>query len=156
MAQTCALIAQVQPILHRVPCSVETLPNALKCYETQQNESLGGPLCWIGCVHCEKFQGNFMARTWALIAPVQPILHRVSCSNERLPNASKHYETHQNRSLGSNWCIGCIRCENFQCDFMPRTCALILPLQPTLHQFRAVTKQSKMHPNTSKRTKTWV
>ena len=41
MAQTCALIAQVQPILHRVPCSIKTLPNAPKCYATQQNKSLG-------------------------------------------------------------------------------------------------------------------
>ena len=43
-----------------------------------------------------------MAQICALIAPVQPILHQVLCSNERLPNASKHYETHQNMSLGSN------------------------------------------------------
>ena len=43
-----------------------------------------------------------MARTCALIAPVQPILHQVLCSNERLLNAPKHYETHQNMSLGSN------------------------------------------------------
>ena len=43
-----------------------------------------------------------MARTCALIAPVQPILHPVLCSNERLLNAPKHYETHQNMSLGSN------------------------------------------------------
>ena len=43
-----------------------------------------------------------MAQTCALIAPVQPILHRVSCSNETLPSAPKHYETHQNMSLGSN------------------------------------------------------
>jgi len=43
-----------------------------------------------------------MARTRALIAPVQPILHRVSCSNEILPNTPKHYETHTNMSLGSN------------------------------------------------------
>ena len=41
-----------------------------------------------------------MARTFALIAPVQPILHRVSYSNEMVPNAPKHYETHQNMSLG--------------------------------------------------------
>ena len=44
-----------------------------------------------------------MARTCALIAPVQPILHQVLCSNERLPNALKHYKMHQNMSLGSNW-----------------------------------------------------
>ena len=43
-----------------------------------------------------------MARTWALITPVQSILHQVSCSNERLPNAPKHYETQQNMSLESN------------------------------------------------------
>ena len=39
---------------------------------------------------------------FALIAPVQPILHRVSCSNEMVPNAPKPYETHQNMSLGSD------------------------------------------------------
>jgi len=43
-----------------------------------------------------------MAQICALIAPVQPILHQVLCSNERLLNAPKHYETHQNMSLGSN------------------------------------------------------
>ena len=43
-----------------------------------------------------------MAQTCALIAPVQPVLHRVSCSNETLPNAPKQYETLQNMSLGSN------------------------------------------------------
>ena len=41
-----------------------------------------------------------MARTFELIAPVQPILHRVWCGNEILPNAPKHYEMHQNMSLG--------------------------------------------------------
>ena len=29
-------------------------------------------------------------------------LHRVSCSNEMIPNAPKHYETHQNMGLWSN------------------------------------------------------
>src|SRR6185369_17291053 len=102
MAQTCPLIAPVQPILHRVPCSNETLPNAPKHYEMLQNMSLD-PMGWIECVLCEKFRCDFMAQTCALIAPVQPILHRVLCSNETLPSAPKHYETHQNMSLGSNW-----------------------------------------------------
>src|SRR6185312_12489550 len=57
---------------------------------------------WVGCIHCEKFQNNFMAQISALIAPVQPVLHRVSCSNEILPNAPKYIETHQNMILGSN------------------------------------------------------
>ena len=55
---------------------------------------------WIGWVRCKKFRCDFMARPFALIAPAQPILHRVSCSNEIVPNAPKHYEMHQNMSLG--------------------------------------------------------
>src|SRR6185369_441093 len=101
MAQTCALIAPVQPILLRVSCSNETLPNATRQYKMLQNMSLG-PLQWIECVRCEKFRCDFMAHTCALIAPVQQVLHRVSCTNETLTNATKHYETHQYMSLGSN------------------------------------------------------
>ena len=44
-----------------------------------------------------------MTQTCALIAPFQPILHRVSSINETLPNAPKHYEAHQNMSLVFNW-----------------------------------------------------
>ena len=52
----------------------------------------------IGYVRCEKSQRDFVARTFALIAPV----HRVSCSYETIPNASKHYATQQDMSLGFN------------------------------------------------------
>ena len=54
---------------------------------------------WIECVRCEKLQRDFVARTLALIALVHPVLHRVSCRYEMIPNAPKHYETHQNMSL---------------------------------------------------------
>ena len=101
VAQTCALIAPVQIILHRAPCSNETLPNAPKHYGMLQNMSLD-PIGWIECVLCEKILCDFMAQTCALIAPVQPVLHRVSCSNETLTNVPKHYEMHQFMSLGSN------------------------------------------------------
>src|SRR6185312_15035523 len=57
---------------------------------------------WVGCILCDKFQNDFMARTSTLIAPVQLVLQRVSYSYETLPNAPKHYETHQNMSFGSN------------------------------------------------------
>ena len=57
---------------------------------------------WIGCVHCKKSRCDFVAQTFALNAPVHPVLHRVSCSYEMIPNATKHYEMHQNMSLGSN------------------------------------------------------
>ena len=166
MAQNCALIAQFQPILHRVSCSIKTLPNApntMKCSKTWvvQWGGLGafvaknsdatlwhklvhwlhqfnpfctkfrvvmkhwqihpnttkrtktwvlGPMEWIRCVRCEKFQCDFMPRTCALILPFQPTLHRVSCINERIQNAPKHYQTHQNKGLRSNGWIRSVRC----------------------------------------------
>jgi len=39
---------------------------------------------------------------YSLITSLQPKLHRVSQSNETVPDAPKHYETHQNMNLGSN------------------------------------------------------
>ena len=102
MPRTCALILPLQPTLHRVSCSNETIQNAPKHYKTHQYMSLGfnGGL---GAFCCEKLRCDFMAQTCALIAPLQSVLHRVSCCNEILPNAPKHYETQQNKSLGSNW-----------------------------------------------------
>ena len=101
MARTFALITPVQPVLHRVSCSNETLPNAPNT--TRRTKTwVWGPMGWIGCVHCEKFLCDFMARTFALIALVQPVLYRASCSNKTIQNASKHFETNQNMSLGPN------------------------------------------------------
>ena len=57
---------------------------------------------WVGCIRCEKFQNDFMAQNCALITPVQPVLPRVLCCNEILPNTPKHYKTLTNMSLGSN------------------------------------------------------
>ena len=101
MAQTCALIAPVQPVLQRVSCSNETLPNAPKHYEMHQNMSLGSNGVDRVC-SLRKILMRLHGTNFALIAPVQHVLHRVSCSNEILPNAPKHYETHTNMSLGSN------------------------------------------------------
>ena len=101
VAQTFALIAPHQPILHRVSCSNEMVPNAPKLYEMQQNISLGS-----NGVHLvrllQKFQGNFVAWTFKLIVPVRHVLHRVSCTKKMIQNAPKHNETHQNMSIGSN------------------------------------------------------
>ena len=60
---------------------------------------------WAGfCAFVAKnSDATFMAQTCALIAPVQPVLHQVLCSDETLTNAPKHYETHKNMSLGINW-----------------------------------------------------
>ena len=59
-------------------------------------------MAWIECVRCEKLQRDFVAWTSALIAPVHPVLHWVSCSYVTIRNAPKHYERLQNMSLGSN------------------------------------------------------
>ena len=56
----------------------------------------------IGCVRCEKSRRDFVAHTFALIAPVHTVLHQVLCSSEMVTNAPKRKETRQNMSLGSN------------------------------------------------------
>ena len=94
-------------------------------------------MVWIGCVRCEKSRRDIVARTFALIAPVDPVLHRVSCSYETIPKSPKHYATHQNMSPGSigvdlvhslwiipmwlrgtNFCINCTSWPCFASSFM--------------------------------------
>ena len=111
---------------------------------------------WVGCIHCKKIQNNFMAQTCALIAPVQPILHWVPCSNETLPNAPKHYVTTKTWVYCQMRWIGCFDCEKFRGDFMARTYALIAPIQPVLDRVSCSNEHYQMHPNTARRTKTWV
>ena len=66
-----------------------------------KNMSLGSNgVAWVRSLW--KIPLRLMAQTCALIAPVQPVLHQVSCSNGTLTNTPKHYETHKNMSLGSN------------------------------------------------------
>ena len=153
MAQTCPLIAPVQPVLHRVSCSNETLPKEKKQYEMLQNKSLV-PMGWIECVLCKKFRCDFMAQTCPLIAPVQPVLHRVPCNNKTLPNAPTHYELLQNMSFVPMGWIECFLYEKFRCDFMAQTCALIAPVQPVLHRVscsnKILTNAPKHYENTPK------
>ena len=89
---------------------------------------------WIRCVRCKKSRRDFVARTFALIAPIHPVLHQVSCSYETIPNAPKHYETHQNMSLGSNGLDQVHSLRKIQCDFVARTFVLIEPVQYVLKQ----------------------
>ena len=89
---------------------------------------------WIGFVRCQKFRCDFVARTFTLIAPVQPVLLRVLCSYETIPNAHKHYETHQNMSLASNGVDQVRSLRKIQCDFVARTFVLIEPVQYVLKQ----------------------
>ena len=101
MARTSALIAPVQPVLHRVSCSNKTLPNAPKHYETQTNMRLGSN--GVGRVHSlRKIAKQLHGTNLCINCTCSTCLHRVSCSNETLQNAPKHYETHQNTSFWSN------------------------------------------------------
>ena len=113
---------------------------------------------WIRCVGCEKLQHDFVARTFALIALVQYVLHQVSCSYEMIPNAPKYYETDRNISLGSNgvdwvhslrkiptwlrvtnFCINCCSSPRFAPSFMQlrndRKCTQTIWNTPK-HEFR--------------------
>ena len=156
MARTFALIEPVQYVLQQVSCSYETIPNAPKYYEKEWNFSFG-PMGWIGSVHCEKSRCDFAARTFALIALVHPVLHRVSSSYEMIPNAPKHHATQQNMSLGSNgvdlvrslrkiqtW----LRGTNFWINCTSSHC-----FAPSFMQLR---NDPKCTQNTMQRTKTWV
>ena len=73
-----------------------------------------------------------MAQTCALIAPLQQVLHRVSCSNKILTNAPKHYETHQYMSLGSNGVDRVCSLQKNTISF--RTTKFCIYVQSVLHQ----------------------
>ena len=152
VARTIALITPVQYVLQQVSCSYETIPNALKYYETDQNISLGSN-GWIRCVRCKKIKCDFVGRTFVLIAPVQYVLHQLSCTYETIPKAPKNYELHRNISLASH-CVHWVRLlkkiqtwhrgTNFSFNVYSMFC----------NKFHAVTKRSQMHPNTTKHTET--
>ena len=71
---------------------------------TKRTETLVyGPMEWIGCIRCEKSRRDFVAQTFALIAPIHPVLHQLSCNYKTIPNAPKHYETHQKYEFRVQW-----------------------------------------------------
>jgi hypothetical protein len=58
--------------------SFVTRPNCPKCTQIVRNapkHQFRVQWVWIGCLRCEKFQRDFMARTFG---PVRPVSHRVS------------------------------------------------------------------------------
>ena len=133
MAQTCALIAPVQPILHRVSCRYETLPSTPKHYETHQNMSLGSN--WLDRVRSlQKIPMRLHATNLCSNSTISANFASNSCINKRIQNAPKHYKMHQNMRLQSNGWIGFVCCQKFRCDFVARTFALIAPVQPVLHR----------------------
>ena len=83
---------------------------------------------WIGCVHCEKLWCDFVARTSSLIGPVQPVLRRVSCSNETNPKCAQTIRNEPILEFRVQWGgSGAFDAKKFQCDLMAQTCPLIAP-----------------------------
>ena len=102
---------------------------------------------WIGYVRCEKSRRDFVPRTFTLIALVHPVLYRVSCSYEMITNAAKNYETHQNKSLGSNGVDQVLWLRKIRTQFVAQTFTLIAPVQYVLQQ---VSYSYEMIPNAPK------
>ena len=101
VARTFALIAPVLSVFNKF--LAVTKRSQMRRNTMKRTKTLGqGAMGRIGCIRCEKSRHDFTARTFALIALVHPVLHQVSCSYETITNAPIHYETHQNKSLGSN------------------------------------------------------
>ena len=157
MARAFALTALVHPNiassfmrLRKDPKCAQTLCNAPKHEFRVQWSGLGAFVA-------KKSRRDFVARTFASMAPVHTVLHRVSCSYETMPNAPKHYATHQNMSLGSNvvdwvrslwkiltWLCGTNFCIN---------CSSSHHFAPSFMQLR---NNNRWTQNTMKLTKTWV
>ena len=99
---------------------------------------------WIRCVHYEKLWRDFVARTSPLIALVQLVLHRVSCSNETNPKCTqtvwKKPILEFRVQLGGS------------SAFFAKNSDATLWHQFNLFctEFHVVTKHSQMHPNTMK------
>ena len=140
----------------RFEASIVKQRNGPKCTQTLRNKTKHEfRVQWGG-------SGAFVAKnsyttswTFALFALIQPILHRVSCSNQMVPNAPKHYETQQRMSLGSNGGgLGAFIVKTSDATLWHELVHSLHQFSPFCTEFHALTKWSKMHPNTMKRTKT--
>ena len=136
VAQTFVLITPVQYVLRQVSCSYETIPNALKYYETHWNIGIGSNgVDWLFSLR--KIPMWLCGTNFSNNCLVHPILHRHSCSYETIPNAPKYYETDWYIYLGStrvdwvcllrnipswlrgiNFCINCTSSPRFAPSFM--------------------------------------
>ena len=112
------------------------IPNAPKHYETHENMSLR----FIGVDRVRlsrKIPKPLRGLNICINCTSSAVLDRVSCNNEMVPNAPKHYEMHQNMSLlsngvdqvhslrkiqkrlrGMNFCINCSSSAHFAPSFM--------------------------------------
>jgi hypothetical protein len=110
VARTFTLTAPVWRILHQVSCSSETVTNAPKRKETQQNMSLGS----IGMDRerrYEKFRHDFVVQTFALIAPVGAFCSKFRAVAKRFQMHPNGKEDTKTLDWGPMVSIRSVRCE---------------------------------------------
>ena len=101
MAQTSIWIEPVEYVLQQVSCSYRTIWNAPKYYEMDRNISFGSNgEDWVRLLR--KIPTWRHGTNFCINCTSSPRFAPSSCSYETIPNAPKHYESHQNMSLGSN------------------------------------------------------
>ena len=111
---------------------------------------------WIGCVRCEKFWCDFMARTFALLHKFSPFcieVRAVTKQSKIHPNTTKHTKTWVSGPTG--W-IGSLCCKKFWCEFVARTFALIAPVHPVLQLASCSNKTIQNAPKNNETHKKWV
>ena len=153
VARTFALITQVQYVLQQVYCSYETIPIAPKHYKTYRNISLGSNgVDWVHSFrkisrwHCgTNFCINCSSSSYFALSFMQ-------LRND--PKCTQNYETHQNKSLGSNGVDKVRSLRKIQCDFVAQTFVLIESVQyvfaTSLMQLRNDPKCTQILQNGSK------
>jgi hypothetical protein len=97
VARTCALISPVRPVLHKSSSSNGTIRNTPK-------HEFGVQWHVSGMFFCKKFRSDYVAQTCALLAPVWPILHWSSFSNETVQNSNEVYLVRSLRKIPTYHC----------------------------------------------------
>ena len=146
MAQTFALITPVHPVLHRVSCSYETIPNAQKPHATHQNMSLGSNGAgWVRSLR--KIQTWLRGTNLCINCTISP----------------KDYATHQNMSLWSNGADWVRSLQKIPMGLNGTNFLLIAPAHPVLHRVSCsyetianAPKHYAMHQNMSLGSKGWI
>ena len=88
---------------------------------------------WHGCVHCEKFNLNFMVQNFAIIAPVQPSLHQVFCIKQTIQDAPKIPRSAPKPEFMVQWGgPGAFVVKNSETTSWHKFFSLIAPVQPKL------------------------
>ena len=145
MARTFALVG---PVLHRVSYGNQTVPNASKWYETHQNISLG--YNWLDRVRSlrkirTRLRGTNFCTSSARFAPSFVRQRNGPRCAEMVRNAPK-------RQFRDKWGeSGAFVAKNYDATSWHK---LLHQFGPFCTEFCKATKQSEMHPNSTKHTKT--